>query len=152
VQLDVVVPRILPRAGGGLAHVQLVVDVHVRAVRLRLEKRNRLAGEGQRDGLVAEPGSVTVRDDGSLVADDRVGKAGRSERTPNGLHHPTGDDDHVQPGCAGSLERGDRAGVQRPVLPDKRAVEVGRDDADVARKLRRERDQPFGLPPVALTT
>jgi hypothetical protein len=41
--------------------------------------------------------------------------------------------------------------VQGRVRPHERAVEVGRDDPDVAREVRRE-DQPFASPPVAFTT
>jgi hypothetical protein len=38
-------------------------------------------------------------------------------------------------------------------VPHERAVEVGRDDANVLREVLRERErQPFGLPPVAFTT
>jgi hypothetical protein len=42
--------------------------------------------------------------------------------------------------------------MQPTVLPHERAIKVGRDDLDVAWKVRRERDQPFALPPDALTT
>jgi hypothetical protein len=45
--------------------------------------------------------------------------------------------------------------MQRAVRPDERAVEVGGDDADVAGEVLGKAqvvDQPFGFPPVALTT
>jgi hypothetical protein len=48
----------------------------------------------------------------------------------------------VQACVAGRLQRLDRAGAQRPVLPDERAVEVRRDDAGAAREVFREIDQP----------
>jgi hypothetical protein len=68
------------------------------------------------------------------------------------VHHPAGDDDHMQPGVARVAQRLQRARTQRSVLPDERAVEVRRDDFDVPRKVVGEVDQPFGLPPVAFTT
>jgi hypothetical protein len=68
------------------------------------------------------------------------------------LHHPAGDDDHVQAGVARVVQRLQRARRQRPVLPDERAVEIRRDDVDVPREVVRKLDQPFGLPPVAFTT
>jgi hypothetical protein len=58
----------------------------------------------------------------------------------------------VQPGVARVAKRLQRARTQRSVVPDERAVEVRRNDVDVPRELRREVDQPFGLPPVAFTT
>ncbi len=51
------------------------------------------------------------------------------------LHHPPGDDDHGQPGCAGTGERGERPRPQRVVVPDQRPIEVGGDDLDVAGKV-----------------
>jgi hypothetical protein len=77
---------------------------------------------------------------------------GRLEREAGGLHHPPGDDDHLETGVARPAKRPQRPFVQPAVLPHERAVEVGRDDANAARKVGREFDQPFGLPPVAFTT
>jgi hypothetical protein len=77
---------------------------------------------------------------------------GRLQETANGLHHPAGDHDHVQPGVAGVVQCLQRPRPQRSVLPDERAVEVRRDDVDVPREISRKLDQPFGLPPVAFTT
>jgi len=74
------------------------------------------------------------------------------EETAHGLHHPAGHDDHVQPGVTRVVQRLQRARPQRSVLPDERAVEVRRDDVEVAREILGEVDQPFGLPPVAFTT
>src|SRR5262249_59696983 len=66
--------------------------------------------------------------------------------------HPTGDHDHVQPGGLRSLQGRDRPLAEEALLPDQGAIEVRREYRDVARKACRELDQPFGLPPVALTT
>jgi len=49
----------------------------------------------------------------------------------------------VQPGIARALERADRARAEDALLPDECAVEVGRDDGDVARKAGRKLDQPL---------
>ena len=78
----------------------------------------------------------------------------RLEEAAHGLHHPAGDDDHVEAGGArGRAAPRTVRGRSRPSSHDERAVEVGRDDGDVAREVggKRER-QPFGLPPVAFTT
>jgi hypothetical protein len=58
----------------------------------------------------------------------------------------------VQPRVARVVQRLQGARPQRSVLPDERAVEVRRDDVEVAREVVGEPDQPFGLPPVAFTT
>jgi hypothetical protein len=58
----------------------------------------------------------------------------------------------MQPGVARIVQRLQRARPQFSVFPDKRAVEVRRDDVDIPREVRRKVDQPFGLPPVAFTT
>jgi hypothetical protein len=50
------------------------------------------------------------------------------------MDHPPGDHDHMQAGRLGSAQRLDRPRAEGCVLPDQRAVEVGRDDADVARE------------------
>jgi hypothetical protein len=47
----------------------------------------------------------------------------------------------VEPGRVRLLERRDCPRLQDAVLPDQRPVEVGRDDADVARELFGEVDQ-----------
>jgi hypothetical protein len=57
----------------------------------------------------------------------------------------------VQTGVASVAQRLQGARPECAVLPDERPVEVGRDDVDIAREIRRK-DQPFGLPPVAYTT
>jgi hypothetical protein len=57
----------------------------------------------------------------------------------------------VQSRCFGRAQCVERARAQATVLPHEGAVEVGRDDLDVARKVSRK-DQPFALPPVAFTT
>jgi hypothetical protein len=57
----------------------------------------------------------------------------------------------MQPRRVCALQRGERARLQDAVAPDQRAVEVGRDDLDVAREVCGE-VYPLGLPPVALTT
>jgi hypothetical protein len=49
-------------------------------------------------------------------------------------------------------QRGKGARLEDAVTPDERAVEIGRDDLDVARKVFGELDQPFASPPVAFTT
>jgi hypothetical protein len=49
----------------------------------------------------------------------------------------------VQSRVARALERAQRARAQDAVLPDQRAVEVGRDDVDVTREVGRELDQPW---------
>jgi len=59
----------------------------------------------------------------------------------------------VQSRLVRALQRGERAPAKDAVVPDERAVEVGRDDANVVRKAGGKGEaQPFGLPPVALTT
>ena len=75
----------------------------------------------------------------------------RGDRVPHRLHHPSGDDDDVQPRRVRPAQRSERTRLQNAVVPDERAVEVGRDDLEVAREVR-GKDQPFGLPPVAFTT
>jgi hypothetical protein len=49
-------------------------------------------------------------------------------------------------------QRGKGARLEDAVTPDERAVEIGRDDLDVAWKVFGELDQPFASPPVAFTT
>jgi hypothetical protein len=67
--------------------------------------------------------------------------------------HTSGDDDHVQAGIVRAAQRRDRPRLQDAVLPDERPVEVGRDDADVAReRCRKLQAQPFASPPDAFTT
>ena len=100
-----------------------------------------------------EPRAVPVDDDRALVADQRIVEPGRRERTLHRLHHAAGDDDDVQTGVVRASERRDRARLQDAVLPDEGPVEVGRDDANVAReRCGKVQAQPFGLPPDALTT
>jgi hypothetical protein len=100
---------------------------------------------------VAQPLPVGVRDDGALVADHRLAKLSRCEEPAHRLHHAAGHDDDVQAGGLGRTQRCESARPQPAVLPHEGAVEVGRDDLDVAREIRRE-NQPFALPPVAFTT
>ena len=93
-----------------------------------------------------------VGHDGALVADDRLVERSRLEEPPHRLHHSTGDDDHVETGGACGAKRVHGPRLQLAV-PHQRAVEVGRDDLDVAREVVGERErQPDGLPPVAFTT
>jgi hypothetical protein len=84
---------------------------------------------------VPEPLPVRVRDDGALVTDHRLVQLGRLEEAAHRLHHPAGDDDHVQPGVARLVQRLQGARPQRSVLPDEGAVEVRRDDVQVAREV-----------------
>jgi hypothetical protein len=59
----------------------------------------------------------------------------------------------VHPRRACASQRRDRALVERHVLADERAVEVGGDDPEVAREVFGEPErQPFWLPPLAFTT
>jgi hypothetical protein len=59
----------------------------------------------------------------------------------------------VQAGVVRAAERGERPRPEDAVVPDQRAVEVARDDPDVAREAFGKLEaQPFGLPPVAFTT
>jgi len=60
----------------------------------------------------------------------------------HGLVHPSGHDDDVQAGVARALERADRPRPEDAFVPDERAVEIGRDDRDVARESGRKLDQP----------
>ena len=56
-----------------------VVDVAVGREAGGVERRDRLAGELERDRLVEEElAARRLRDDRALVADDRVGDSGRS--------------------------------------------------------------------------
>ena len=140
------------RVGLGL-DVELVVDVHVRRIALGEHGGDRLPRQLERDRLVPQPVPLAVGDDGALVADHRIVERRRLDRAPNRLRHPAGDDDHVQARLLRARERGQRALLQLAVHPRQRAVEVARDDADVAREVVGEREaQPFGLPPVVLTT
>ena len=101
---------------------------------------------------MAQPLPVGVRDDGALVADDGLVEGRRLEEPAHRLHHPSGDDDHVETGgaCGAQRVHGPRAQL---AVPHERAVEIGRDDLNVAGEVvgKRER-QPDGLPPVAFTT
>ena len=104
---------------------------------------------------MAQPVALFVRDDRALVGDHGRDDPGRLERPPDGLHHPPGDDDHGNPRLVGALHRRDRPGTKRHVGPHERAVEVGRDDANIAREIvgKLERGaQPFRLPPDFDTT
>jgi hypothetical protein len=57
----------------------------------------------------------------------------------------------MRPGCADVRDRFSRVWAQDGVLGDERAVEVDGERRDVLREARRELD-PYGVPPVALTT
>jgi len=84
---------------------------------------------------VPEPGAIAADDHGALVTDQRIVKAGGLEGELHRPHHAPGDDNHVKTGVVGASQRRDRPRPQDAVLPDERAVEVGRDDAYVARKV-----------------
>ena len=152
VELDPVQLGVLPRMRRVGRNVELVVDVDVRRVALLGQRRDRLARELERQRLVPQPVPVGVGDDGALVADDRRVEVRRLERLPHGLDHASGHDDDRNPGRLRTRKRRERARVERAVLPHERAVEVGRDDVDVAGEVLGEEDQPAGLPPVAFTT
>ena len=95
---------------------------------------------------------VEQRRDRTLVADERLVEAERLEKALHRLHHPAGHDDHVQARMMRPPQRLDRPRAQLAVFPDERMVEVRRDHANGTRKVGRELDQPFALPPVAFVT
>ena len=75
------------------------------------------------------------------------------ERPAHRPHHAARHDDHVDAGRLHAAEHLDRARRELASIPRQRAVEVGGDDLQVARERVGELEaQPFGLPPLALTT
>ena len=127
--------------------VELVADVAVERIALGLDGGDRLARELERDRLVAqELPADRVRDDGALVADDRVVEPGGVAVRPHRAEHPAGDDDHVDPPPA-PLQSPRECAAELGVLADQRPVEVAGERLDAAREVRRE-DQPL----VAWTT
>ncbi len=63
---------------GRVGDVQLVVDVDVEAEPGRLDCVDRLAGKGELDRLVQDPGAVRIDDGRALVADERLRGARRA--------------------------------------------------------------------------
>ena len=101
--------------------------------------------------LIQRAGAVD--DDRALITDQWLVEPCRLERSAHRSDHPPGDHDHVEACLVRAPESRDRSRPENAVLPDERAVEVGRDDADVMReRCRKLQAQPFGLPPDALTT
>ena len=81
-----------------------------------------------------------IRDDGALVADDRLGPC---QVAPHGLEHAPRDDDHPQPAFARRGERGAGARPQDVVRSDERPVEVARDRVDARGKVGGEPQDDF---------
>src|SRR5262249_43904469 len=87
-------------------------------------------------GLVAEePAAGRVGNDRALVADDRIGDAGRLRVRPYRPEHSPGDEDHVDSGVACGRDRRPRARPQLRVLPDQRPVEVAGERPHTLRKI-----------------
>ena len=127
---------------GQLAHVELVVDVHVEHEALGLDGRDRLAGQVEGNRRVAkELAAAGVDHGGALVADHRIRDPGRRSVGPDRLEHPAGHDQHPDPCRTGGGDRRLRPLAQAQVLGDERPVEVAREDLDVEREVVGE-DQP----------
>jgi hypothetical protein len=110
-----------------------------------------VARVGKRDRDVEqEVAARRIRDDRSLVTDDRIIEAGLLEIRPDRPKHPAGHDDHVRAALPRAAERVARARAQHAVLRDQRPVEVEREGGNAPRKIRGEL---YGaLPPVDVTT
>jgi hypothetical protein len=94
-----------------LGDVELVAEVAVNVRALRLEGRERLPCELERDRDVEqELARARVRDHGALVADDGVLERGGFEVRAHRAEHPPRHDDERNSGCAYSGDRGDRPG------------------------------------------
>ena len=145
VQLQVLEVCVATGLGSDIGHVELVVDVAVEPEAVLVERRDRLARQLERDRLVPQPPAADrVRDDGALVADERIVEPGLQGEGPGRLEHPSRHEHDVDPRCVGRAERAARPLVQDDVLADERPVEVAGDRRYVPRKVRRE-VQPCGL-------
>ena len=113
-------------------HVQLVVDVDVEPEAGRLDGRDCLAREPELDRMVEDPRPVRLDDRGTLVADERLGRARRLEHAPGRLHHPARADDDADARVARPPHRLERPRAQHVVVRDQRPVQISRHDLDVA--------------------
>jgi len=145
---DVLELRVTPRLGVELGDVQLVVDIRVQMEAGVEHGVHRLARGVERDRDVEEElAAPRIRNDGSLVTDDRI--VAREVR-PHGAEHPSRHDDHVGAGVANGREGGTSARPQHAVLRDQRPIEIEGESGDVPREVRRK---VYGtVPPVAVTT
>src|SRR5919109_863642 len=144
-QLEVLEVGVPPRLRRNLRDVQLVVDVAVEPEAFLVDRGDGLARELERDRLVPQPAAADrLRDDGALVADERIVQPGLERERPRGAEHPPRHEHDVDAGRVRRAQRVACALVQHDVLADQRAVEVAGDRSDVAGKVRRE-VQPCGL-------
>src|SRR5205085_2403350 len=145
VQLDVLEVGVLARTGSDLGDVELVRHVAVHPEPFVVQRPNRVERELERDGHVSQPlPGLRFRDDGALVADDRVVEPRLEGVRPHGLEHAPRDENDVHSLGAHALDRFPCARAKHDVLSDQRAVEVARNCVGVARKVSRE-VQPFGF-------
>src|SRR6266852_2297469 len=151
--LDVLKIGIRARLRRHLGDVELVVDVAVDVEPGRDDGVDRLECNRARDRNVAEElAAHRIGDDGALVADDRVVESGLDRVRPRRDEHASRDDDHVRARRADRGDRGARARVEHGVLGDQRPVEIAGEGGDPARKVGRQLQQRYGVPPVAVTT
>src|SRR5262245_55744426 len=144
-ELEVLKVGVATRRRRDLRDIELVSDVAVHPEPLIRYGADRLAGELERDGLVAEPASADrFRDDRTLIADHRVLDSRLQRVRPDRPEHPPGHENDVDPCRARGRDRGLRPRAEDAVLADQRAIEVAGDCLELAWEVLGE-VQPCGF-------